>query len=351
MSTIHAFPFGTTKSGDAVTRYLLEDGSLAVSILDYGGTVQALTVPDRTGKPIDIVLGMDTVCGYEAQNKFLGALIGRCANRIAQGRFSLNGKDYALRCNDGSNHLHGGLGFDKRIWQAAANGSSLQLRLHSADGDEGYPGNLDVQVTYTLEHGALMLDYWAKSDADTICNLTNHTYFNLSGHGSGSVASQYIRLFAGQYTPADALSIPTGAIDSVANTPMDLRTSQIIGDGIDRDFDQLRFAGGFDHNWVIDGASNQLRPAAEAFSPVTGIRMRTETTMPGIQFYSGNYLDGCPIGKGGAAYGKRCGFCLETQFFPDAMHHPAFPQPVLHAGDIYHQQTVYRFSQELTAER
>ena len=346
MTTIHAFPFGITKSGNAVTRYLLEDGPLSVSILDYGGTVQALTVPDRTGKPADIVLGMDTVRGYEVQDKFLGALVGRCANRIARGRFSLHGRDYVLRCNDGPNHLHGGLGFDKRMWQAAPTGSSLELRLHSADGDEGYPGNLDIQVTYTLENGALTLDYRAKSDADTICNLTNHTYFNLSGHGSGSVASQYIRLFAECYTPADALSIPTGAVDSVANTPMDLRLPQIIGSNIDCDFDQLRFADGFDHNWVIDGAPNRLRPAAEAYSPETGIRMRTETTMPGIQFYSGNHLDGCPVGKGGAMYGKRCGFCLETQFPPDAIHHPSFPQPVLHAGEVYLQQTVYRFYQD-----
>ncbi len=347
MHTIQAYPFGKTQEGCPVTRYVLEDGLFAVSILDYGGTVQMLRVPDRHGRPVDVALGFETVTAYETHGKFLGALIGRCANRIAQGTFSLHDTIYHLDCNEGAHHLHGGKrGFDKKIWRVQQVANGLRLTLHSEDGEGGYPGNLEVAVTYTLQQGALCLDYQAVSDADTLCNLTNHTYFNLAGHGSGAVGQQYIRIFAEQYTPTDRFAIPTGALATVADTPMDLRRLQRIGHQIDADFAQLHNADGFDHNWVTDARDGALTPAAVAYAEETGIRMQVETTLPGVQFYTGNHLDGCPRGKGGVYYGRRSGFCLETQFYPDAIHHPHFPQPILRKGETYSHQTVYRFSPE-----
>ena len=344
MATLQAFPFGVTTDGTPVTRYVLTDGAITVTILDLGGTIQSCVVPDRDGRPVDIALGYDTLAAYEAQDKYLGALVGRCANRIAGAAFSLGGHDYTLLANNGVNHLHGGHGFDKRVWHAAPCEDGLTLTLHSPDGDDGYPGTLDVTVTYALAHGALTIDYRAVSDADTLCNLTNHTYWNLAGQSSGAVLAQSVRLAATHFTPANAQSIPTGEIAPVEGTPMDLRVLTPIGRGIDADFEQLRFAGGYDHNWVIDGAAGTLRDAASAHSDETGISLAVETTLPGLQFYTGNFLEGCPIGKGGTIYGNRAGFCLETQFYPDAIHHANFPQPVLHAGETYHHTTVFRFS-------
>lgn len=351
MSMISACNFGLTSKGAPVTRFTLWDGPCSAVILDYGGAVQALSVPDRRGRPVDVVLGFDDITAYERQDKFLGALIGRCANRIGGGTFRLNGRTYTLPRNDGPNHLHGGLGFDRRVWSAQVQGSALRLTLHSPDGDQGYPGALDAAVTYRLEGQALIIDYEAVSDGDTLCNLTNHTYFNLSGHGSGPVLDQRIQLFASAYTPADAGSIPTGELAPVAGTPMDLRESRPIGADIDGGFRQLRLAQGFDHNWAVDGPSGILRPAARAYSEATGIGLLVETTLPGIQFYSGNHLDGCPAGKGGAPYDRRWGFCLETQFYPDAVHHPNFPQPILLKGERYAHRTVFRFDREGAIDR
>ncbi len=344
MATLQAFPFGATANGAPVTRYLLTDGAISVSILDLGGAIQSCVVPDRGGKPVDIALGYDTVAAYEAQDKYMGALIGRCANRIAHASFSLGGQDYALLANNGANHLHGGNGFDKRLWHAVPLADGLTLTLHSPDGDEGYPGALDVTVSYTLADGALTLDYRAASSADTLCNLTNHVYWNLAGHASGAVLPQSVRLAATHFTPADAQSIPTGALAPVEGTPMDLRVPTPIGRGIDSDFEQLRFGGGYDHNWAVDGADGTLRDAAQAHADETGITLAVQTTLPGVQFYTGNFLEGCPIGKDGTIYGNRTGFCLETQFYPDAIHHADFPQPVLRAGEVYHHTTVFRFS-------
>lgn len=275
----------------------------------------------------------------------MGALIGRYANRIGRSRFSLGGTEYPLRANDGKNHLHGGpLGFDKQVWtvEACAEGS-LTLALASPDGQEGYPGNLQVRVTYTLTGDALTLDYQATCDRDTLCNLTNHAYFNLSGHQSGPVNGQYIRILADAYTPTDEASIPTGEISPVESTPMDLRKGERIGAHIDDPFPQLMLAGGYDHNWVLALAPRALALAAVAWSEETGIAMETLTTLPGIQFYSGNYLDDCPKGKGGVPYAKRWGFCLETQFFPNTPNRPKFPSAQLAKGEEYHQTTVYRF--------
>lgn len=345
MENIDRKLFGHMPDGTAVEELTLRDGALSCSIITYGGAVRALTVPDRDGKPVDVALGFDTLEGYLEHDKYFGALVGRCANRIGGASFPLNGKNYPVAANNGSNHLHGGVtGFDKQVWTVEdLRPNTAALYLFSPDGQEGYPGDLGVRVVYTLQEGGLEIEYFAQSNEDTVCNLTNHTYFNLSGHASGPVLGQYIQLMAGKYTPTDADSIPTGEIAPVEGTPMDLRGPTLIGAHIDDPFEQLAMAGGYDHNWVIDDWDWPLRPAARAWSPDTGILLETWTTQPGIQFYSGNYLDGTPAGKGGAPYAKRWGFCLETQVFPDAPHHPNFPSATLAAGEVYHSKTIYRF--------
>lgn len=332
--------FGLMPDGAPVEEIALADGSISCKIITYGGALRTLSVPDRTGRPTDVLLGFDTLEDYLAQDKYLGALVGRCANRIGGSRFTLEGREYPLRANDGPNHLHGGLaGFDKKIWQVRAqSANSLTLSLFSPDGEEGYPGDLEAAVTYTLQRGALEIAYRAESSKTTLCNLTNHAYFNLSGHGSGSIDGQYIRLAAGRHTPVGEELIPTGAIDPVDGTPMDLRRLQPIGERT------------YDNNWAIDNWDGTLRPAARAWSPDTGIVMDTLTTLPGIQFYTGSFLDGCPLGKGGARYAKHCAFCLETQYFPDSPNHPNFPSAVLEAGAAYESKTVYRFTVAEAAE-
>ena len=339
-------PFGILPDGREVQEITLKSGRLSCSVITYGGALRTLTVPDREGRPVDVVLGFDRLEDYCRQDKYLGALIGRYANRIGGSRFSLNGAEYPLRANDGKNHLHGGPeGFDKQVWKVEkAEKSRLVLSLTSPDGQEGYPGELRVRVTYILTDSGLVLDYRAWCDRDTLCNLTNHAYFNLGGHRSGPVSGQYIRIFADTYTPTDAGSIPTGEIAPVEGTPMDLREGMPIGAHADDPFPQLALAGGYDHNWVLDKAPQAISPAALAWCEETGIVMETDTTLPGVQFYSGNYLDGCPAGKGGAPYAKRWGFCLETQFFPDSPNQPAFPGALLKAGECWHHQTMYRFS-------
>ena len=338
--------FGRMPDGTLVERLTLRDGECACEIITYGGAVRSLIVPDREGGPVDVALGFDTLEDYRAQGKYIGALIGRYANRIGGAKFTLDGVEYKLAANDGKNSLHGGdVGFDKQVWTVEGLGeNTVTLSLVSPDMQEGYPGTLEVRVTYTLKDGALVIDYWAKSDRDTVCNLTNHSYFNLSGHDSGSVESQDIRLYASRYTPAVPGSIPTGEIAPVEGSFMDLRHTQPIGACIDEPFEQLTMAGGWDHNWAIDGWDGTLRPAAWAWSPDTCIVMETLTTLPGVQFYAGNYLDGCPAGKGGVPYAKRHGFCLETQYFPDSPNRPGFPSCVLRAGEEYRSTTVYRFS-------
>lgn len=341
----NTIPFGALPGGGTAGLLALQAGPLRCQIITYGGALQSLTVPGRDGRPVDVLLGFDSLDGYRAQTCFLGALIGRYGNRIAGARFSLGGKEYRLPANEGENHLHGGPdGFDKRLWTVASlTGDTAVLTLRSPDGDMGYPGCLDARVTYRLTPSALEIEYEAASTGDTYCNLTNHAYFNLSGHGSGPVTAQTIQLFASRYLPTGAGSIPTGELAPVAGTPMDLREPLAIGARIDEDFEQLRLAGGYDHCWAVDGETGTLRPAARAYSPETGIVMEALTTLPGVQFYTGNYLDGCPKGKGGAPYAKRWGFCLETQYYPDAPHHPDFPTPLLRRGETRRSKTVYRF--------
>ena len=340
--------FGTMPDGTTVEDLTLRDGGCTCGLLTYGGAVRTLTVPGRDG-PVDVALGFDSLEDYRKQDKFLGALVGRYANRIGGARFTLEGRTYPLAANDnGVNHLHGGLvGFDKKVWAVEALGeNTVTLSLTSPDGEEGYPGTLNVKVTYTLKDGALEIAYEAVTDRTTVCNLTNHTYFNLSGHNSGPVTGQLIQICAGRCTPAGPGLIPTGEVAPVDGSPMDLRALTPIGAHIDEPYEQLKLGGGYDHNWAIDGWDGTLRPAARAVSPKTGITMAVETTLPGVQFYAGNFLGGCPAGKGGAAYADRWGFCLETQSFPDTPNHENFPSCVLHPGEVYRALTVYRFGLE-----
>ena len=337
--------FGHMPDGTEVEEVTLRGGAVTCKILTYGGAVRSLIVPDRDGDPVDVVLGFDTLEDYMAQDKYMGALVGRYANRIGGAKFTLNGVEYKLAANDGPNSLHGGkVGFDKQVWTVEElTDDSVTLSLVSPHMQEGYPGTLRVRVTYALSGGALAIDYQARCDRDTVCNLTNHSYFNLSGHDSGCAEGQFIRLNASRYTPTVPGSIPTGEIAPVDGTPMDLRRAQPIGEHISDDFDQLTMAGGYDHNWAIDGWDGTLRPAASAFSMETGIMMAASTTLPGVQFYAGNFVGGCPAGKGGAVYGDRHGFCFETQSFPDSPNRPGFPSCVLRAGEEYRSRTVYRF--------
>lgn len=348
MAEMLCHPFGTTPAGEPVEQLWLRNGGLSCTILTLGATLQSLQVPDRAGRPVDVVLGYDTLEEYLTQDGYLGAVVGRYANRIAKGRFTLNGKEYPLAVNNGPNHLHGGLvGFSHRVWTVEElTEEKAVLSLDSPDGEEGYPGHLKIRVTYTLAQGALTLRYEGKSDGDTVCNLTNHSYFNLSGQGSGSVLDQEVALFARRYTPADETSIPTGELADVAGTPMDLRKATAIGEHIDDPFVQLTQARGYDHNYVIDGTPGELRPAAWARSPRTGIVMRLETTLPGVQLYTANFIDEGRKGKGGALYGPRHAFCLETQFFPDTPNQPQFPSAVLRAGEKYDHTARFSFSAE-----
>jgi len=343
-------PFGQMADGTPVDLYTLTNANgLQAKITTYGGAVVSLVVPDRGGKLADVVLGLETLEEYVEKSPYFGCIAGRYANRIAKGKFTLNGVEYTLAQNDGPNHLHGGnRGFDKVVWDAqekSGDGAGLGLTYLSRDGEEGYPGNLSVKVTYTLtDDDALRIDYLANTDADTIVNLTNHTYFNLADGGAGDILGHELMIDADRFTPTDSTSIPTGELRSVAGTPMDFRQLTAIGARIDEDYEQLRFCGGYDHNWVLNSAGGSLALAAMVREPVTGRVMEVHTTEPGIQFYSGNFLDGSITGKGGKVYRKHHGLCLETQHFPDSPNKPNFPSTVLKPGEVYQTTTVYRFT-------
>ncbi len=346
MSLVSKQTFGTTKDGSQIELYTLTNkNNMQVIISTFGGTIVSMKVPDKDGKFIDVVLGYDKLESYESQDKYIGALIGRHGNRIKKGHFTLNGKEYQLYCNDGNNHLHGGkIGFDKKVWSAKETDQGLALTYISANGEEGYPGTLTVEVLYSLtSDNTLYINYKAICDKDTVCNLTNHTYFNLAGYDSGTILNQKIQIFSNYYTDADKESLPTGKIVSVVGTPLDLRQPTIIGNHIDDSFEQLQFAGGYDHNWVINDYDGTLKKAAFASDDSTGITLTTSTTLPGIQFYSGNYLDGAPEGKNHSHIYKRCGFCLESQYFPNALEHPNFEQPIIKKDKLWHALTTYQF--------
>ncbi len=341
--------FGIAPGGEPVYQYTLAGGGLECQVITFGGALRALRVPDREGKMVDVVLGFDDPEHYFGpRNKSLGLLIGRYCNHIGGAGFDLNGVHYPLAANDGPNNLHSGpLGFHRQPWRVEAAGEDfLTLSLTSPDGQSGFPGTLTARVTYRLEGGGLTLSYWARSDRDTLCSLTNHAYFNLAGHDSGPVLDQQIQIFSDFFTPTGPGSIPTGEIAPVEGTPMDLRRPTEIGAHIGEDHPQLRIGRGYDHNWVVPGPPGTLRPAARAYSPRTGISLEVLTTQPGVQFYTANYLGDSPPGKGGAPYGQRWGFCLETQAFPDSPHHPNFPSAVLRAEEEYRHTTIFRFRTE-----
>lgn len=343
--------FGQTGDGQAVDIYTLKNRQGAEArITTYGGAVVSLTMPDRAGKFDDVLLGFDDLAGYLKTTTYIGSLVGRYANRIAKGRFTLKGKEYTLATNNGENHLHGGVrGFDKMVWKArpqpARGGQALELTYLSRDGEEGYPGNLTVRVVYTLtDANELKIDYYATTDKDTVVNLTNHNYYNLAGQGNGDILGHLLTVNAGRFTPTDAGAIPTGELRPVRGTPFDFTRPTAIGARINQDEEQLKLGKGYDHNFVIDGRAGTLRLAGRVTEPTTGRAMEVWTTEPGMQLYTGNYLDGSDTGKGGKPYRHRYGFCLETQHYPDSPNRPAFPSTTLRRGARFRSTTVYKFS-------
>lgn len=341
-------PFGQTGAGAPVDLYTLtNDQGVAIKITNYGGIIVSLITPDRNGQPGEVTLGFDHLAGYLGAQPYFGCIVGRFANRIAQAKFTLNGVEYTLAQNNGPNSLHGGLkGFDKVVWSAQGfendEGVGVTLTYQSQDGEEGYPGNLSVTVVYTLTNAnELKIDYRATTDRPTVVNLTNHAYFNLAGRGD--ILNHKMMLTADKFTPIDDTLIPTGELRPVAGTPLDFRQSTAIGARIEQADEQLRLAGGYDHNFVLDNLAGDLVLAARVHEPATGRVLEVYTTEPGIQFYSGNFLDGSISGKGGQVYQRRAGFCLETQHYPDSPNQPDFPSTVLEPGEQYRQTTVFRF--------
>ena len=340
--------FGKTEDGQPVDLYILTNkNGMEAAITNYGGTVVSLKVADRNGKFEDVVLGYDNLDGYATGKAYIGATVGRYANRIAHATFTLDGTTYTLAKNDGDNHLHGG--FNKRVWTAKDVSSSaaqaLELTYLSRDGEEGFPGNLPVKVVYTLtDQNELKIDYSATTDKDTVLNLTNHAYFDLAGQGNGDILQQQIMIKADRFTPIDATSIPTGELRSVKGTPFDFTNSTAIGARIDQDDQQLKLGRGYDHNWMLNnGTPGSLFLAAQAYDPHSGRVLEVSTTEPGIQLYTGNFLDRIH-GKDGKVYNRRYAFCLETQHFPDSPNHPNFPSAELKPGQHFQSTTVYKFS-------
>lgn len=350
-STITQKPFGTAPDGKPVSLYTLTNAhGMQVQITNYGGIITSLDVPDRNGQVGDVVLGYDNLSDYIKNSPYFGAIVGRYANRIAKGRFTLDGKTYQLFLNNGPNTLHGGkTGFDKVVWTAAPlrhrGVVGLSLRYLSKDGEEGYPGDLNVKVVYTLTNDdSLRIDYTATTDKDTVVNLSNHSYFNLAGQGNGTILDHVLTINADRYTPIDKTSIPTGAIAPVAGTPFDFRTPHAVGERINEPNEQLMNAGGYDHNWVLNQPGHKMVTAVRVFCPRSGRVLTISTTQPGLQFYSGNYLDGTITGKGGKVYEKHGALVLETQHFPDSPNHPNFPTTELKPGQTLEQSTVLKFT-------
>jgi aldose 1-epimerase len=343
-----ASKFSRLKNGDTASLYILKNASLEVAITNYGGRIVSILVPAKDAKKVDVALGYDNVQSYESPTEpYFGCIVGRYANRIAKGKFSFNGKDYQLAVNNGLNSLHGGpTGFQKRLWTAVQpNDSTLQLSYLSKDGEEGYPGNMKVNVVYTItSDNAIRIDYNATTDAPTIVNLTNHNYFNLSGEGSETINDHLLTLDADQITPVDTTLIPTGRLQDVANTPFDFRKPMAIGERLEQQDAQLIAGKGYDHNFVLNQRDHLKTPAATVFSPVTGIYMEMFTTEPAIQFYGGNFLTGSEKGKSGKNYGFRSGLCLEAQHYPDSPNQPQFPSVLLNPNQVYQQTTIYKFS-------
>jgi aldose 1-epimerase len=349
-ATVTKESFGRTSAGEAVDLYTLRNiHGVEAKITNYGGIVVSLKVPDRNGKFDDIVLGFNDLESYLKSHPYFGAIIGRYGNRIAKGRFTLNGVEYKLAVNNGENHLHGGIkGFDKVLWKGQHHrtkaGVSVDLTYLSEDGEEGYPGNLQVRVIYTLtNNNELKIEYSATTDQDTVINLTNHSYFNLAGEGKGDILNHRVMINADRFVPTDAGSIPTGELRRVDGTPFDFLRPMEIGARINNDDEQLKLGNGYDHTFVINGRPGRLRFAARASESTSGRVLEVWTTEPGMQFYTGNFLDGTLTGKAGNLYPRRSGFCFETQHYPDSPNQPSFPTTILRKGGRYKSTTVYKF--------
>lgn len=349
--TISKQPFGSTAAAEPVDIYTLTNAKgMEVGISTYGGDIVSIKVPDKTGKLADVVLGFDNLAGYLQPNPYFGALIGRYGNRIAKGTFTLDGVTYKLATNNGPNHLHGGLrGFDKAIWSGrdmpTPDGVRLDLTYTSKDGEEGYPGELNATVTYTLagEKNELRISYEAVTTKPTVVNLTNHSYFNLAGQGEGDILKHSVTIMADRFTPVDSGLIPTGELKPVAGTPFDFRTPHTIGERIEANDPQIAAGKGYDHNFVLNKHEGDLELVARVTEPTSGRAMEVLTTEPGLQFYTGNFLDGAITGKGGKVYGRRAAFCMETQHFPNSPNQASFPSTVLRPTERYRSSTVYRF--------
>lgn len=338
--------FGTLKTGEEIYLYTLKNkNGMEARLTNFGAGLVNLFVPDKDGKMEDVVLGFDNLEDYVSNPSFFSVTIGPNANRIGGAAFTLNGKEYHLPVNDGPNNLHSDMndGYQKRAWTTEEGENSLTFAIEGEDGEMGFPGNKKIKVTFTLtDNNELKLKYHATSDTETLINLTNHTYFNLAGHDSGSIEGQLLCLHASNYTPVLPGAIPTGEIASVAGTPLDFTKKKRIGEEIGADFEQLKLVQGYDHNFVLDGADGTMREVAEAEDPKSGRRMKVFTTLPGMQFYAGNCIAE-QTGKGGVHYGPRTGFCLETHFFPDNIHHPEFQQAVFGGDKVYESETIYAF--------
>lgn len=338
--------FGTTPDGTAVDIYTLKSDAVEARIMTYGARIVSIKTADKNGKIADVVLGYDSLAGYLADKKtYFGAVVGRYGNRIAKGEFKLDGKTYHLPTNNGVNSLHGGtVGFDQLVWKGREIPDGVEMTLVSKDGDQGYPGTLTAHVRYTLHQNALRIDYSASTDKDTVVNLTNHSYFNLGGLGSGTILNEEIMIGADKYTPVDKGLIPTGELAPVEGTPFDFRKSTVIGKRINDDYPQLKLAGGYDHNWVLRGSNGEVKTAARVYDPATGRVLTVTTTEPGVQFYAGVSLDGSFKSPQGWPYAKNTALCLETQHFPDSPNHPSFPTTELKPGQARHSTTTFTFS-------
>jgi aldose 1-epimerase len=338
--------FGTTADGKTVDIYTLKSDVVEARIMTYGARIVSIKTADRDGKVADVVLGYSALDGYLADNStYFGAIVGRYGNRIANGSFKVDGHEYHVPINNNGQSLHGGLvGFDKQVWQAHEVAGGVEMTLVSPDGDQGYPGKLTAHVRYSLLHGALRIDYSMTTDKDTVVNLTNHSYFNLAGDGKGTILGDEMTIPADQYTPVSAVLIPTGELPSVEGTPFDFRKATVIGARINDANEQLKIAGGYDHNWVLRGKNGETKTAGRVYDPQSGRVLTVTTTEPGVQFYAGNSLDGKKYGKAGESHVKNSGLCLETQHFPDSPNHPAFPTTLLKSGETRHSTTTFTFS-------
>jgi aldose 1-epimerase len=342
-------PFGVTPEGKVDIYTLQNSNQIKVEIITYGGIIKSIQTPDKNGQIENICLGFDSLPPYLNEHPYFGAIVGRYGNRIANGKFSIEGNEYNLATNNGPNHLHGGLkGFDKVIWEAKSFENEekvgLELTYLSEDMEEGYPGNLSVKVTYSLnQENELHIDYEAVTDKKTVCNLTNHSYFNLAGAGNGNVLNHELIIHSDSITPVDENLIPTGEPLAVEGTPFDFRTKKKIGVSIDQDHPQIAYGGGYDHNYILRNSTEELPLISVVTEPKSGRKMEVLTTEPGVQFYTGNFLDGTLVGSGNNRYRERYGFCLETQHYPDSPNQPNFPSTLLDVGEKYSTKTVYRF--------